>query len=339
MPKKRAPQLLSSLLNVSERVLVAVSGGADSLALLKLLHDADFKIHVAHINHGLRGAESDHDANFVRDLCDSVEIEYSMRRVQLESRNGHFSEDAARRLRYAALIEIARQQNCTVIATGHTADDNLETILLHIARGATVNGWGGIPPVRELAPDIRVVRPILQMTRVQTEAVCHNAGWLWRVDATNASTQIARNLVRHEIVPLLAGVGNKTRETLAQQTSRAAVIRRDESDYLDELTDLHFQKIQVAGKPNSLTLNGAGWGEIPVVLQRRVLHRALKAMGDGTNAAEIRLEQIEEIRRHVMAKNRRKVWCLSHSARLEWTGPMSGNRIRLWRVETKERPT
>jgi tRNA(Ile)-lysidine synthase len=177
------------------------------------------------------------------------------------------------------------------------------------------------------------------MTRAQTEEICRAAGWSWRVDSTNSSTRWARNRVRHEVVPLLASIGNKSRETLAQQTSRAADIRRDESAYLDELTNTHFQELQLEGKPNSLTLDGARWCELPLALQRRVLHRALSEMSDGTNAVKIRLEQIEEVRRHVMAKKRRKVWSLPYGARLEWTGTMSGNRIRLWHVETKDNMT
>ena len=317
------------------RILVAVSGGADSLALLWLLRDADFPLRVAHINHGLRGRESDDDADFVRDLCARENIEYSMCRVQVENHNGHFSEDAARRVRYSALIEIAREHGCAVVATGHTADDNLETILLHLARGATVGGWSGIPPTRVLAPDVRVVRPLLNITRAQTEAVCVAAAWSWRTDSSNSSTRIARNRVRHEIVPLLASVGHKSRETLAIQTSRAAQIRRDENIYLDERARLQLESLRVQGKADVVTFDGARWRELPLALQRRVLLCALHEIGGDERAlSDVRLEQIEEIRCHVTAKMRRKVWCLPAGARMEWTGAMSGNRIRLWRVES-----
>ena len=129
-----------SRLPQNERVLVAVSGGADSLALLWLLRAAQCEIRVAHIHHGLRDHESDDDETFVRQLCAREEIEYSMRRVHVENIGGHFSEDAARRARYTALVEMAHESDCRAIATGHTADDNLETILLHMARGASVEG-------------------------------------------------------------------------------------------------------------------------------------------------------------------------------------------------------
>ena len=196
-------QIASALIENGERVLVSVSGGADSLALLWLLRDAQLKVHVAHINHDLRGIESDDDETFVRELCERENIEYSMRRVYVKSTNGHASEDAARQIRYTALVEIARKNACSVIATGHNADDNLETILLHMARGASVEGWNGIPPIRVLE-ELKIVRPILHLTRAQTETICSAANWTWRDDSSNSSTRYSRNKIRHEVVPLLA---------------------------------------------------------------------------------------------------------------------------------------
>ena len=310
------------------RLLVAVSGGADSLALLWLLRKAQFNVHVAHINHGLRGRESDGDETFVREFCERENIEYSSRRVYVESTNGHASEDAARQKRYAAFLEIARENRCSTIATGHTADDNLETILLHMARGATVEGWNGIPPIRVL-DELKIVRPILHLTRAQTETICSAANWTWRDDSSNSSTRFMRNRVRHEVVPLLAQIGNKSRDVLATQTSRAASIRREESEFLDILANQHLLQLQLAGKPNALTLSGEAFAILDVAMQRRVMRLALRQFA----ANDVGAEQLEAIRRHIVAHEKRCVWSLPRGLKVEWTGAMSGNRLRLWRVQ------
>lgn len=321
-------QIASALIENGERVLVSVSGGADSLALLWLLRDAQLKVHVAHINHGLRGIESDDDETFVRELCERENIEYSMRRVDVESTNGHFSENEARQKRYAALVEIAREQNCSVIATGHSADDNLETILLHMARGASVEGWNGIPPQRVLE-ELQIVRPILHLTRAQTEAICIGANWPWRDDSSNLSTRYSRNRVRHEIVPILSQIGHKSRDVLATQSSHSALIRREESAFLDVLAHEHFVQLEIAGKPKTLTLDGEAFAELHVAMQRRVLRLALREF----DSRDVGAEQLEAIRRRVGAREKRCVWSLAHGLKVEWTGAMSGNRIRLWRVQ------
>ena len=317
-----------SLFAPGERVLVATSGGADSLALLLALHHQDFDICAAHVNHGLRAEESDGDENFVRELCAQHNIEYAMRRVQVESRGDFFAENAARQSRYAALMEMAREKNCSAIATAHTADDVLETVLLHMARGATIEGWNGIPPIRVLENDLRVVRPILHWTRAQTEAFCRDEKIIWREDSSNSSNRFARNFVRHEIVPLLAKAGDRSREVLARQTSQSATLRREESEFLDELAKETLTDLQLVGQPDALTFDGARWRELPVVLQRRVLRTALRRF----DLRDVGLEQLEEMRRHVAAREKRRVWCLARGVRLEWTGAGSGNRIRLWRV-------
>ena len=323
-----------------ERVLVALSGGADSVALLLALHRSEYEIVAAHVDHGLRGRESDDDELFARQLCASLGIEYSMRRVVVarnsaktamgenatsESATG---ESAARQARYAALVEMARERNCTTIVTAHTADDNLETVLLHMARGASVEGWSGIPPERIHENGVRVVRPFLGLTRAQTEAICRENHVVWRDDSSNSSTRFARNRVRNEIVPLLAEIGHKSRETLARQTSQSALLRRDESDFLDELATAQLEKLRVDGQPNALTLDGEKLVLLSAALQRRVLRIALR----GFDARDLGHEQLEEVRRHISQSAKRRVWCLARGVRVEWTGAMSGNRVRLWRV-------
>lgn len=349
-----------SLLPPDERVLVAVSGGADSVALLLAVREAMLQeerggLHVAHINHGLRGRESDQDEAFVIALCDKLKVKITTQRVHVALKNGRFSENGARIARYAALQEIAHENSCSIVATGHTANDVLETVLLNLARGATVGGLAGIAPIRVLDSGARVVRPLLGVTRTQTEALCRDYETKWREDSSNACLQLNRNLVRHQIVPLLCEVASKDLDALSRQAARAAQLWRDDLDFLDQSAKALLQQLKLRSAPNVLALDGLAFGKLPVAMQRRVLRAAARQVMAKTEASnsqtngsdtdsgvthgfvsEIGSESVETVRHHVAAGERRTVWQWRRGLNVEWTGAKSGNRIRLWRVEINE---
>jgi tRNA(Ile)-lysidine synthase len=313
----------------SERILVAVSGGADSLALLQMLHGKR-DIAVGHVNHGLRGDESEADANFVAQRCAELGVPYAVQRVHVTQRGGTFSEAAARTVRYAALLQMAREHDCSLLATGHTASDNLETILLNFLRGATVEGLGGIKTRTRLG-DITLVRPLWQATREQVQDALQSAGWTWRDDSSNASTQYARNRVRHELLPVLAQhSGGKSLEALARQTARASQLWRDDIAWMNAAACEHLGAITVQVRPHLLALDGAAFRALPLSLQRRVLREAARRVQG--NVQDIGSEHIETARRHIASNGRRAVWQWRKGLNVEWTGAMSGNRIRLWLV-------
>ncbi|HEX8237620.1 MAG TPA: tRNA lysidine(34) synthetase TilS [Abditibacteriaceae bacterium] len=312
-----------------ERVLVAVSGGADSLALLRMLH-GQRDIVVGHINHGLRGEESEADANFVLQCCAELGLPCVLQHVYVPQRDGTFSEAAARTVRYAALLQMARDHSCSHLATGHTASDNLETILLNFLRGATVEGLGGIKTRTSLG-DITLVRPLWQATREQVQELLQRAGWTWRDDSSNASTRYARNRVRHELLPLLAQhSGGKSLDALARQTARASQLWRDDIAWMNTAAREHLAAITVQEQPHLLALDGVAFRDFPVALQRRVLREAARRVQG--NVQDIGSEHIEAARRHIVADGRRAVWQWRRGLSVEWTGAMSGNRIRLWLV-------
>jgi tRNA(Ile)-lysidine synthase len=331
LPKALAARLPFDweLVPEGERVLVAVSGGADSLALLRMLH-SERDLVVGHVNHGLRAAESDTDADFVLQRCAGLGLPCVVQRVHVPQRDGTFSEAAARTVRYAALLQMAREHRCSFLATGHTASDNLETILLNFLRGATVEGLGGIKTRTELA-EIALVRPLWQATREQVQDFLQSVGWTWRDDSSNASTRYARNRVRHELLPLLAQhSGGKSLAALARQTARASQLWRDDIAWMNATACEHLTAITVQEQPHLLALDGVAFRKLPVALQRRVLREAARHVrGD---VQDIGSEQIEVARRHIAANGRRAVWQWRQGLSVEWTGAMSGNRIRLWLV-------
>ena len=159
-----------AMLEDGEPVLVALSGGADSVALLRALQALSYPVRAFHLNHCLRGAESDRDEAFCRALCAGLGVPLTVERIDVAAARaaGEGIEAAARRIRYAQLTAAAQGAK---IATAHTADDNLETMLFHLVRGTGPKGLAGIPPVRG-----QVIRPLLGVTRAAVEAYLHALG-------------------------------------------------------------------------------------------------------------------------------------------------------------------
>lgn len=188
-----------ALLSPGQRVICALSGGADSVALLwamYLLRESwHLELSAAHFNHGLRGAESDRDEEFVRSLCRQYDIPLQVGRGSVQpGKKG--VEDAARRARYAFLESLDPQ---AVIATAHTADDNAETVLMHLLRGSGLRGLGGIAPRRG-----RIIRPMLEVTRQEVMEFLTQWHLPHVEDSSNASDLFLRNRIRREIMPVLA---------------------------------------------------------------------------------------------------------------------------------------
>ena len=234
------------------RVLCALSGGADSVCLMHLLYRLrrrlDIQVAAAHYNHCLRGAESDRDEQFVREFVSQCcgpdrhpgplgvaqplpEVELTVGRGDVAAqaaRTGQGIEETARQMRYDFLQQAARELDCTVIATAHNADDNAETVLLHLMRGTGLRGLGGIPPARD-----NIVRPLLTTTRQEIEDYLRTQGLPWVEDSTNRSDQYLRNRVRHQVIPALRQAAPGFDRRLIGFSS---AVRSDEA-YLEQLAE------------------------------------------------------------------------------------------------------
>jgi tRNA(Ile)-lysidine synthase len=196
---------LRALPEARRGLVVAVSGGADSVALLRALLAAagsEVPLTAAHLNHGLRGPESDADEVFVAELCARLGVALCRRRLDVRAA-GDNVEATARRLRYGWLTEVARGCGAAWVATGHTADDQAETVLFRLLRGAGLQGLRGIAARRPLAEGIGVVRPLLGATRAEVREGLRESGQVWREDSSNADLSHTRNRIRHQLLPLL----------------------------------------------------------------------------------------------------------------------------------------
>lgn len=230
------------LISPGDRVGVAVSGGADSVALLRILHDAHAKLGVkllvAHFDHCLRGAESDADAEFVANLARNQELPFVLDREDVAAaakRNKWNLEDAARRLRYAFFERLIREGQATRIAVAHTADDQAETVLAHLIRGTGPTGLGGIYPVAG-----NVVRPLLAVRREELRAYLREHEQTWREDATNLDTSRLRARVRTRLVPMLE---SEFSPRIVERLSELARLSREEQGFWNALTEDRFRAL------------------------------------------------------------------------------------------------
>ena len=204
------------------QIAAAVSGGADSMALLRLLLWLQpvfgYALSACHVNHGLRGEAADRDERFVREACAALGVPLRVfRAAERGEIPAHPGEDWARRLRYGCFDALRVENGITRVATAHTATDQAETLLFRLARGTGLHGAAGIRPLRE-----GFCRPLLCLTRQETETVCRELGQGWVTDETNAGDAYARNRLRHAALPALRSANRAAEENLARFCEKAA---------------------------------------------------------------------------------------------------------------------
>ncbi len=213
--------------------VIAVSGGADSVALLRCLAEYVRPLVVAHLNHRLRGVDSDADEQFVRELAHSLNLDFRSIAIDVKEAavlRGDNLEDTARRMRYDWLAHVARETGASWIATGHNADDQAETVLHRLIRGAGIQGLRGIAPQRELMPGVLVVRPLLQITRAEVVAYLNELGQTWREDVTNRDPTFTRNRIRHELLPVLKTFNPAIVDVLGRLAEQAGEIHHEQEE-------------------------------------------------------------------------------------------------------------
>lgn len=261
-----------SLVRAGDRVLIGLSGGADSTALLAVLvelrEEFAIDLRAAHLNHGLRGRAADDDARFVEDLCRRFGVPFVMTQVDvaaLAARRGWSLEVAGRFARYRFFDEVAAAEGCRRIAVGHHRDDQIETILMRFLQGAGSDGLSGMRPQRG-----RVIRPLLEQPRAAILAYLRERGLRYRVDASNVSPRFVRNRIRHRLLPLLRSDYNPQ---LDDALWRMATLLADEADYLDEQAE---QVLAAALRPwpGGVWLERAPLLAAPSALRRRALRLA-----------------------------------------------------------------
>src|SRR5262245_41480632 len=276
-------------------VLVAASGGIDSTVLVHALHALaprlGIRVALGHVHHGLRGADADLDQAFVEGLGAKLELPVAARRVaprslraNRPSRARPTLQEAARRLRYAALDEMAREVGAGRVATAHTLDDQAETVLLRLLRGTGPSGLGGIP---ERSPDGRVVRPLLRVSRAEIERFAARRGLSWREDASNRDARYARARLRRD---LLRGRGEAFNPRWLRAVGDLAEAQRRESEWIESSVAAEA-RVRLTREGESWRLACEGMTALPEALARRLVRHALRAAGAGRDLSRTHLER------------------------------------------------
>jgi tRNA(Ile)-lysidine synthase len=287
-----------NLLTARERLVVAVSGGADSVCLLHILvslkKSLKIRLHIAHLNHQLRGAESGADAEYVAALARKLGIPATIERREVrgyQKQKRLSLEEAAREVRYRFLTEVAGATGARRVAVGHTQDDHIETIVMHLIRGAGTRGMRGLQPATEWPSKdgkLIVIRPLLEVSHQETEDYCRQHKLAPRLDASNLSLSPLRNRIRKQLLPLLRGYNPGIAEALL----RTGRIAGDDIDFLDRETARLWNKIaQKEGE--AIILDRKKLDRLPPTLKRYLLRSgAERLLG---SAKDIEMRHIEEM--------------------------------------------
>ncbi|MHB1293430.1 MAG: tRNA lysidine(34) synthetase TilS [Anaerolineae bacterium] len=282
-----------ALLLPEDIIVVGVSGGVDSLCLLHLLRELAgeyrVRLHVAHLDHGLRGETSAEDAAFVADLCRAWGVPCTLERADvpaLAAARGLAIEEAARQARYGFLASLARRLGARTVAVAHHADDQVETVLMHLLRGSGLAGLRGMrplswvdelrlgddePPPALAAARIRLIRPLLRVRRADLESYAREHDLQPRFDLSNLDKTYFRNRLRHELIPYLETYNPNVREVVA----RTAEILAADYEYLRGQLEQVWPKVVRRESAEALALERAALLALPLALQRSVLREAV----------------------------------------------------------------
>jgi len=321
-PADRALHLIKQhgLVPAGEKVVVAVSGGADSVCLLHTLvchrEALGIELHLAHLNHQLRQAESDADAKYVSRLAHEMGVPATVecRDVAAYQRQtGCSLEEAAREVRYCFLDEVADAVHASRVAVGHTCDDHVETILMHLLRGSGTAGLRGLQPrsllrYRKNRSPLEVVRPLLEVTRQETADYCRQHNLKPRTDSSNVSPDFLRNRIRLELLPLLRTYNPGIDDALL----RLAATAGDDAAYIEAQASQAWNEVSEKEK-GAIHLDARLVDKLPRPIQRQLFRMAIRAIKG--NLKDIEAGHIEAMV-SFLAKPAGKLLCLPENLRL-----------------------
>jgi len=278
------------MISPGDKILVAVSGGPDSVCLLHILNryarEMALELHIIHINHGIRKRESKREEKFVSDLACGMGLPITVKSLDVPTyarRKGLTVEEAARDVRYRSLESLATKLGFGKIALGHTASDQVETVLMHLLRGSGPQGLSGMPPVRKLGSS-SIIRPLIEIDREEILNYLKENNLTFCLDSSNRRTEYFRNKIRLKLLPLLRKNYNKNIEGALLRLSE---ISKEENAYWDRVVERVFRKV-VSMESGKISVDFKKFLRYNVIVQRRVLYRLLGGI--------VSLRQIDAIR-------------------------------------------
>ena len=281
------------MINPGERIVVAVSGGADSVCLLDVLcalqKELEMELVVAHYDHGLRPGEDEAETRFVSSLAESFGLHFvTEKAADTLGSARNFSEDKARRFRYRFFYQVQKETSADKIALGHNLDDQAETVLMRLLRGSGPSGLGGIPPVREG----RIIRPLIEMKRSEIENYLKSRNLKYVTDSSNRDKSHLRNRVRLELLPLLKDYQPKVIEILG---NTADLLRQDEH-WLGETARGWLAGNATLSREGEIVMEIAALQVLPTALKNRVIRSVIEEVGGSLHGVHLRhVDSISEI--------------------------------------------
>jgi tRNA(Ile)-lysidine synthase len=287
-----------NLFSAGDRLVVAVSGGGDSVCMLHILvrqrKELGVELHVAHLNHQLRGAESDSDASYVSDLARRLDIPATVERRDVAAyhdQKGGSLEESAREVRYSFLAEIAERIDAAKVVMGHTCDDHIETIVMHLLRGTGTTGLCGLQPSSVLPYGERssrpeIVRPLLELTRQETLDYCQLYNLAPQSDSSNISPSFLRNRIRLELLPLLRSYNPGIDKAL----QRLADIAVDDISFIEEKASSLWKEL-AREEGDVIYLDMSKMVTLPRAMQRQIFRSAVKQLRG--NLKDVEADHIE----------------------------------------------
>jgi tRNA(Ile)-lysidine synthase len=311
-----------AMLPLGAKVIVAVSGGADSMALLSALFRLrsiyDMTLIVAHVNHQLRGEEAEQDALFVEQQAARLGLPFYQTCVDVKSlqqRSRMSVQQAARQLRYRFLLALHQALNATRIALGHTADDQAETLLMRLVRGSGPAGFAGMPAVR-----LPFIRPLITVSRAAICAYLQSERYSWVEDSSNTHMLYFRNCVRLDLLPKL----QQYNPQIVRRLNELADMLRADSQVLEQQVD-EWALQTLAWQPrNGVEIDAKLFGLAPVAVQRRLLRRVIEALV--ALPAAVSFRHIERLRQFIVSENQGQQCSLPGEIDIE----RRAGRILLW---------
>lgn len=281
-----------NLLSPNDHILTAVSGGADSVALLYSILELKEKllltVSVCHINHNLRGEESDKDAKFVENLCDMLSLPFFYYSEDVKAKQGNLTlEEAARNIRYSLLYKAAKKCEANKIALGHNKNDNAETIILRLCRGTGLKGLCGIPHTRKGQNNTTIIRPLIEADRTSIESYLNEKGIPYRTDISNFDTTFYRNRIRQDLIPIMQQINP---QVINQIVKNSQLLQEDE-DLLEVLTTEAIENCTI--EENTLAIPNLL--KLPRSLQKRVIRSTILKINGLRDISYDHITQIESL--------------------------------------------
>lgn len=276
----------NNFINKNDEVIVACSGGADSIALLDILCDLEstlgIKLSVCHFNHKMRGEESEQDEKFVLKFCRERGLDCLVGRAEKVIKN----EEGARKARYEYFDKIFKSRRGAKVALAHHANDTAETVIFHLIRGTGLSGLIGIPASRG-----RFFRPLLPFSREEIIAYLEEKNQPFCVDKTNSDLSLARNYIRHNIMPIIKKLNPRAEKTIYESITSLG----EDDQYLEAESQKYFTQVKLSQSECRIVISRKGWLLLHPAMQSRVLRIAIEKLIGLDNIGRIHLDEVRTI--------------------------------------------